>query len=89
MSLIFKTKPRPPNHCMEEFSTLPAKVGSGTTLLGMVCGLIDDHVFVGDLKTVWDEGVHRNYLCGCGIPFRECPFWSSVIRHAYGSIEAC
>jgi hypothetical protein len=66
-----------------------SKGRSGTTLFGMVCGLIDDHIFVGDLKTVWDEGVRRNYLCGCGVPFHECPFWSEVIRHAYGSAKAC
>jgi hypothetical protein len=66
-----------------------SKGRSGTTLFGMVCGLIDEHIFVGDLKTVWDEGVRRNYLCGCGVPFHECPFWSAVIRHAYGSAEAC
>jgi hypothetical protein len=66
-----------------------SKGRSGTTLFGTVCGLIDEHIFVGDLKMVWDEGVRRNYLCGCGVPFRECPFWSAVLQHAYGSAEAC
>jgi hypothetical protein len=50
--------------------------------------MADDHIFVGELKSIWDEGVRRNFLCNCGVPFRECSFWSTVMEEAYGGMDA-
>ncbi len=66
-----------------------SKGRSGTTLVGLVLGMADDHIFVGDVKTIWDEGLRQNFLCNCGVPFRECSFWSAVMDEAYGGMDAC
>ena len=60
---------------------------SGSTLVGSVLGLADDHVFVGELRLVWQEGLVQNTPCGCGKPFLECPFWRKVFREAFGGFE--
>lgn len=59
----------------------------GSTLAGTLCGLLDGHCFVGELKNIWDEGLRRNYLCGCGQPFRACDFWTAVFEDAFGGFE--
>jgi hypothetical protein len=33
------------------------------------------------------RGFMRNEPCGCGRPFRACPFWGRVVGRAYGSFE--
>ena len=60
---------------------------SGSTLVGSVLGLADDHVFVGELRLVWQEGLMQNTPCGCGKPFLECPFWRKVFQEAFGGFE--
>ena len=61
----------------------------GSTLFGLALGMADDHIFVGELRSIWDEGVRRNFLCNCGVPFHECSFWSAVMDEAYGGMDAC
>jgi hypothetical protein len=38
----------------------------------------------GELRFVWQRGLVENQLCGCGTPFRECPFWKIVGDEAFG-----
>lgn len=38
----------------------------------------------GELHYLWDENVRANHRCGCGQPFRDCPFWTAVGDHAFG-----
>jgi hypothetical protein len=33
---------------------------------------------------VWSRGLLHNVQCGCGQPFRECPFWGAVGEEAFG-----
>jgi hypothetical protein len=40
-------------------------------------------VSVGEVVHVWERGVSRNELCGCGAPFHDCPFWTQVGSLAY------
>jgi hypothetical protein len=42
---------------------------------------------VGGLNNLWERGLKQNHLCGCGVPFRDCPFWASVGREAFGGWE--
>jgi hypothetical protein len=42
------------------------------------------HRSAGELVHLWERGVERDELCGCGEPFRRCPFWSEVGRAAFG-----
>ena len=30
------------------------------------------------LEQIWEHGLRKDYLCGCGTAFSSCPFWSSV-----------
>jgi hypothetical protein len=60
---------------------------SGSTLVGSVLGLADDHVFVGELRLLWQEGLLQNTPCGCGKEFLACPFWSKVLQEAFGGFE--
>jgi hypothetical protein len=50
----------------------------------MVLGALPGCTHVGELRHVWERGVLGNRLCGCGAPFRECPFWSAVGERAFG-----
>jgi len=41
---------------------------------------------LGEIFFLWERGVLRNELCGCGLRFRECPFWSEVLREGFGRV---
>jgi hypothetical protein len=56
---------------------------SGSTILALVLGQLPGFVAAGGLNNLWERGLQRNYLCGCGAPFRECPFWDQVGREAF------
>ncbi len=60
---------------------------SGSTILHNVLGQIDGFCAVGELRYIWERGVIKNRLCGCGVPFRECEFWSEVMDRAFGGLE--
>lgn len=58
---------------------------SGSTLLDRLLGQLPGHVSVGELGVrLWDRSLSRNWPCGCGKPFRSCPFWTAVGEHAFG-----
>jgi hypothetical protein len=57
---------------------------SGSTLLGRVLGERSDTVCVGETRYLWSRGLLENVECGCGQPFRSCPFWSAVGEDAFG-----
>lgn len=61
---------------------------SGSTLLDRVLGQIPSFRSVGELRHVFQEGFVENRRCGCGDPFRECDFWQSVTRRAFGELSA-
>jgi hypothetical protein len=57
---------------------------SGSTLLELMLDQIPGLTAVGELTDIWDAGLGRNELCGCGQPFAECPFWTEVGARAFG-----
>jgi hypothetical protein len=57
---------------------------SGSTLLDLMLGQLPDFFAGGELKYLWERGLARNELCGCGARFLECPFWSQVGTEAFG-----
>ena len=57
---------------------------SGSTLLERMLGQLEGVWPVGELVHVWERGLHRNYHCGCGERFRDCPFWRRVGEEAFG-----
>ena len=61
---------------------------SGSTLLDRMLGQLPGFVSVGELVFLWERGVARNERCGCGVAFRECPFWTAVGERAFGGWDA-
>jgi hypothetical protein len=60
---------------------------SGSTLLDMLLGQINGCYSTGELRFIWSRGFEQNQLCGCGKPFRECEFWTEVVKEAFGGFE--
>jgi hypothetical protein len=60
---------------------------SGSTLLSRVLGESPGMVCVGETRYLWSRGLLNNVDCGCGAPFRSCPFWSAVGEEAFGGWE--
>jgi hypothetical protein len=61
---------------------------SGSTLIERSLGELTDACAVGELVHLWERGLQNNELCGCNLPFRECPFWSAVGERAFGGWES-
>jgi hypothetical protein len=57
---------------------------SGSTLLDRVIGMHDGFCSMGELQFIWGRSFGENQLCGCGMPFHECPFWREVSDTAFG-----
>src|SRR6478609_10943334 len=60
---------------------------SGTTLLERIVGSAAAAVPLGEVMHMWERAVSRNERCGCGVEFRQCPFWSEVGDVAFGGWE--
>jgi hypothetical protein len=61
---------------------------TGSTLLGNALGQIDGFVHVGELRELWGNLVSGRPSCGCGSPIPTCEMWASVLKEAYGNLEA-
>lgn len=59
---------------------------SGSTLLEMMIGEMHGFLRAGELTYIWERGFLENQLCGCGRPFRECPFWGDVLASSFGDL---
>jgi hypothetical protein len=57
---------------------------SGTTLIERTLGECEGVTALGEVMHLWDRGLTRHELCGCGLPFADCPFWSEVGKRAFG-----
>lgn len=57
---------------------------SGSTLISRVLGEPEGMICVGETRFLWSRGLINNVDCGCGQPFRSCPFWSAVGHEAFG-----
>jgi hypothetical protein len=60
---------------------------SGSTLLCRVIGEQPHFHPVGEVLSIWQQGVIENRLCSCGSSFHECPFWQDVADNAPGIFE--
>ena len=57
---------------------------SGSTLIERLIGQLPGVCPVGELVHLWERGITEGERCGCGEPFRECPFWQQVGKAAFG-----
>lgn len=60
---------------------------SGSTLLGRLMGEPTEAVHVGEMVYIWQRSLQEDTVCGCGRPFRECPFWSEVFERGFGGFD--
>jgi len=60
---------------------------SGGTLLGQMLNGLDDFVYAGELRLIWQEAFADNEPCGCGQRFRDCQFWRKVIESIFGGFD--
>ncbi|GGK32712.1 sulfotransferase family protein [Pilimelia terevasa] len=61
---------------------------SGSTLLELLLTAGADVCAVGEVVHLWERGLVGGECCGCGAPFRECPFWTAVGDRAFGGWAA-
>ncbi len=61
---------------------------SGTTLVERMVSQLDGVFGVGELTFLWERGLTRNELCGCGSPFLACEFWRTVLKDAFGGMDS-
>lgn len=58
---------------------------TGSTVLGQLLSSVPGVTFVGELNFFWRRFA-RAEVCSCGQPLPACPFWSAVVREAYGEL---
>ena len=61
---------------------------SGSTMLANLLGSAPGVFSGGEVRYLFERGLRDNRLCGCGVPFRDCPTWRAVLDRAAGSPEA-
>jgi hypothetical protein len=57
---------------------------SGTTVLERLLDREPQVQALGEVVHLWQRSVRDNELCGCGVAFRDCPFWARVGQVAFG-----
>jgi hypothetical protein len=60
---------------------------SGSTVLGVMLGQVPGFVWPGEVRWIWRRWGAADQLCGCGEPFRACPFWNAVAEAAFGGFD--
>lgn len=60
---------------------------SGSTLLERMLGQLPGVQTMGEVLHLWERGLRDDELCGCGVPFSVCPFWSAVGVAAFDGWE--
>lgn len=61
---------------------------SGSTILHNILGQVDGFCAIGEVRYVWERGLIKNRLCGCGVTFHDCGFWRAVLEEAFGGTGA-
>lgn len=56
----------------------------GSTVLDNLLGQLEGFTSVGEMRSLWRNGLLDGRYCGCGVHVRECPFWRSVLTTAFG-----
>lgn len=57
---------------------------SGTTLLERLLGEMSGVASLGEVVHLWERGLLRDELCGCGDPFSQCEMWQQIGKVAFG-----
>jgi hypothetical protein len=57
---------------------------SGTTLLERTAATDPRAIALGEVVHLWERAVRDGEVCGCGLRFSDCPFWTAVGDSAFG-----
>jgi hypothetical protein len=57
-------------------------------LLDRILGEVPGVQSLGEIRHLWREGVAEDRRCGCGEPFRECPYWTAVMQRGFSDVGA-
>lgn len=57
---------------------------SGSTVLDNLLGQLEGFTSVGEMRSLWKNGLIDGRLCGCGEHVRDCAFWSDVLAAGFG-----
>ncbi|MGH7541023.1 MAG: sulfotransferase [Gemmatimonadota bacterium] len=60
---------------------------SGSTLLELMLGQVAGVFAAGEVTYLWERGLVQGQLCGCGVPLRECEFWTRVLSEAFDGAD--
>ena len=60
---------------------------TGSTLLERLLAQVEGITATGEVRYIWTNGFRLNQSCGCGRPFRSCPFWTEVVKEAFGGFS--
>ena len=55
---------------------------TGSTLVARALASSPGAVAPGEIRHIWTRGLVEDWQCGCGRPFRGCPFWREVLTEA-------
>jgi hypothetical protein len=58
-------------------------VRSGSTLLDTLLGELEGFFSCGELRYLWDRGLIKGWMCGCGSPLPQCEVWSRILERAF------
>lgn len=59
----------------------------GSTILDRILGTLPGVVSCNEVIGVWNNGFRENLGCACGANFRDCSFWSAVVKTAFPNGE--
>lgn len=85
MTLLRRSEaPRPGGATRPRVLLVVGSGRSGSTLFERAVGAAPGVTALGEVVHLWDRAVRDGELCGCGLRFHDCPFWSAVGRRAFG-----
>ena len=53
---------------------------SGSTIIDNLLNSLPNVTSLGELHFLYERGIQGNQVCGCGSEFKDCEFWSNVLR---------
>lgn len=84
MSAVFRNPRTVPDGGRPRVLLIVGSGRSGSTLFERALGGVPGVTVLGETVHMWDRAVRDDELCGCGVPFGSCPFWSAVGSRAFG-----
>src|SRR5688572_15568701 len=57
---------------------------SGSTVFAKMIGESQHAFAAGELNNLWKRLYVDNRLCGCNVPFDECPVWTDIMTRTLG-----